>query len=582
MKAPPVHLATLGGALLGFLTMAVVGWNLADAPESAAKESISSEPKSRRAGRDMGRSKPSGPGSLARKELDSIRSAGSQEARLSATFALANSLAPSEIAAWLDNGWFNIRGGPERLLFRNILFARWRETDPEGLLVWSLKNDISAAQVVLGAWAEKEPQRLLDYFKSHPNEVEELRSLRTVAKTHPGLALQRLQEMAAAGMSSNGMGNSFSVFRQLAENSPAALEAILDSLPLLLRNQAESALCGEQLVASFSTEIRALWERPNGWKIFEANLSHNPELRGKLFDELANLPPAWRSSVAESYYHFIQGEQARKWLDVDLESLGFTAAQSKKLRSNALEGLARENPEEAIQRLSGMELSGNARQNLISNLFSSLEDDPGKAEALIARLASEEDRKFARDSLEARKLNQAGAQAENPAEWLEKVSGMNSKSDKNSYLVFRLVDQWDVGKIAELNRQFTALPDDKKQTAAQAIAAGRRYGDSISPVLGEAIRHLVVNPVVRPEGQENSDSDPLRMASEYAAKLAIKDPAAASEWVGSLPAGDTKLWAQKNVAKNWAVYDPKAAEQWVAALPVEARNEVSTFMKKEK
>ena len=129
------------------------------------------------------------------------------------------------------------------------------------------------------------------------------------------------------------------------------------------------------------------------------------------------------------------------------------------------------------------------------------------------------------------------------------------------------MEQWDAGEIAALNQQFAAMADDKKQKAAQAIAASRQFSDSNSSVMGEAIRYLVVNPVARPEGDTNSDTDPTSLASEYAAKLAVKDPGAASGWVGSLPAGDAKLWAQKNLARNWAVYDRKAAVHWAASLP---------------
>ena len=581
MKSIPIHFPTKAGALLGFLAMAVVGWNFGDAPVPTSKNHAA-EPAARRTDRESRRSRSTGPGTQAGMRLDSIRAARTQEARLAATFSLANSLSPSEIAAWLDGGWFTIRGGPEPLLFRNILLARWRETDPEGLLAWSFKNDPSAAQNLLSIWAEKEPQRLIEFFKTHPDEGAELRALHTLANTHPDLALARLQEMATAGISNNRVSNSFSLFCKLAEKSPAALEAILDSLPLPLRNHAESALCGQRLVASFSTEIRALWDRPDGWKIFDANLSHNPTLREKLFDELGNMPPGWRASITDNYYYFTQGEEARKWLDGDFENLGFTAAQANKLRASALMGLARDKPEEAILRMGEVELNASARQNFIANLVSSIGKDPENAEALIAKFHSEVDQKQARDLLAANQSGQAGIKSATPADWLEKVSGMDPKLVGNSSQYFRLMEQWDARDIAELNQQFTAMPDDKKQLAAQVIVAGGRHSDSNSPIKGEAIRYLVVNPVPQLEGGTTSDTDPLQMASEYASRLAIQDPAAASEWVESLPPGDAKLWAQKNMANNWAIYDPKAAEQWVASLPLDARTEVRDFMNKKR
>jgi hypothetical protein len=577
MKSTPTHFPLKAGALLGFLAMAVVGWNLAGGPVPTMTESVNPEAKTRRADRATGRSKPTGPGTLAGKHLDSIRSAGSPEARLSATIALANSLSPSEIAAWLNGGWFNIRGGPEHLLFRNILLARWRETDPEGLLVWSLKNDTSASQAVIASWSEKEPQRLIEFFKNHPDETAELRSLQAIAKSHPALALQRLQEMADAGMSRQGVGNSSGLLRQLAANFPAALEAVLDSLPAQLKNQAESALCGQRLIASFSTEIRALWDRPDGWKLFQSNLSEDA-LRGKMFDELANLPPAWRTSVADNYYYFARGKDTTKWLDADLEGYGFTAGQAKKLRTHALINLALEQPEDALKRINEVVLNTDSRQDFISNMVSSLKNDPERLAALIARLGTEEDRKHARESMESGDQKPDDPKVVKPAEWLKKISAIDPKALANSVEYLHLIGQWDAEKLAELSQQFAVMPDDKKQQAAQVIVAARRYSHSSSPVSGEAIRYLLGNPVTRPEGENNSETDPVRMASDYASNLVVRDPAAARAWVDSLPAGDAKLWAQKNVTKNWAVYDPKSAEQWAASLPVDVRTEVKKFM----
>ena len=62
-------------------------------------------------------------------------------------------------------------------------------------------------------------------------------------------------------------------------------------------------------------------------------------------------------------------------------------------------------------------------------------------------------------------------------------------------------------------------------------------------------------------------------------RWAEKDPVAASDWVQTLPSGDGKLWAQKNLAANWAQYDPEAAKRWAASLPADARTEVQDFMK---
>jgi hypothetical protein len=67
-------------------------------------------------------------------------------------------------------------------------------------------------------------------------------------------------------------------------------------------------------------------------------------------------------------------------------------------------------------------------------------------------------------------------------------------------------------------------------------------------------------------------------ASQFAVNWSKIDPEAASQWVQSLPAGDAKLWAQKNLAANWTQHDPEAVDQWIKTLPAESRGEVEKFM----
>ena len=336
----------------------------------------------------------------------------------------------------------------------------------------------------------------------------------------------------------------------------------------------------------------ALWDRPEGFGLFYGSPRQNPELRGKLFDELANLPPVWRASVAKNCWAFIRdGEDARKWLDANIESYRFTAGQAEKIRGNAWEKLAWYKPEEALTRMAGLELDAENRRKLIADMCRSLAADPARVETLIAGLDSEEEREHARKSLisgTAELLSRFGdanrIKVGDTAEWLDRIGEIDLKDSVSSAPYLHLMEEWGPDKIAELGQQFAALPDDKKKQVAQMIVAGREsvHYNSLftgnTPITGEAIRYLVANPAPRPEGWIGTKTDPLLMASEYASKLAFRDPAAAREWVGSLPAGDAKFWAQKNMARNWAIYDPKATGQWVQSLPSDARAAVRNFM----
>ena len=110
----------------------------------------------------------------------------------------------------------------------------------------------------------------------------------------------------------------------------------------------------------------------------------------------------------------------------------------------------------------------------------------------------------------------------------------------------------------------------------------RQVTDSESnpAIAGEALRYLIANP---PAG--TPDSDPARMpwlnrAVDYVTNLAINNPTAGSEWVESLPDGQTKLWSQLNLHFIWTKYDPKAADGWLKSLPAETQVQVKNLGKK--
>ena len=385
--------------------------------------------------------------------------------------------------------------------------------------------------------------------------------------------------MAASGLSQQGMVYSSSLLAKLAEKSPAALEAALASLPPRLKQQAESALSGERLKTSFTTEIRALWDRPDGWKIFENNIQRSDGMGGKIFDELANIPPAWRAQLASNAYYFIDNTNPQKWLDADLAGYGFSDSQVKNIRESAFSKMGYRQPELAIKRLDEFTDSPESRQRAISNIMSYASGEPEKTAALIALLGNEEDRKTAQGFADARNGDSSETKIEKPADWLDKLGSLDPKSG-SPYSYLRMLEQWDAGKIAELSAGFKNLADDKKLAVARALASNMDYANTGSTLTGDAVRYMVTNPAPDSSESGNSGNDPVRASSAYVVHLATKDPVAASEWVQTLPAGDAKLWAQKNLATNWVQYDPKAVDQWVKSLPSADRAEVTKHLQK--
>ncbi len=581
MSATTPIRAVKAGAAVGFLAMAVVGWKLAETPREtrAAAAGQEAAAPTKRHERRVSRG---GPPEHVRERLRAIRAAATPGERMRGTVELANSLPVAELAAWLDGRWFDVGEGFDATLFKKIVMRRWMEEDPEGHAAWSLKS--GGGTNILATWAKDDPQRVLAFFQKYPNEQQEIQALGVMAGSHPDIALGRLRELIGKGVNTRNSGSYYiqRAFAEIGRKNPAALEAAMDSLPGIWRNTAENILVGRRLKSDFDGELRKLWERPDGFQTF-LKAANDSETRAKLLDQLEILPASWKSRLASDYHSFIDSGNAEKWLNLDLESHGFTAEQIKSVKKYSLQYLAYRKPELVLQEMAELELSDAERRNLISNLFSSSESrKPGKAEALIARLGSEEDRQFARARLETRDSDPfaepSQAKIEKPADWLETAAKLDPQ-DGSSYQLFSQLGRWDSQKLAELAGGFRSLPDERKTQVAKVIV-GRHYlpNDTDPTLRGEAISHLVAQPP-DDQGTNPRGESPLQLASTHAVFWARKDPDAASSWVQTLPAGEAKLWAQKNLAANWAQYDPDAADRWINTLPADTRGEVRKFMK---
>ena len=558
---------------IGFLVMAVLGWNLAG-PAAHAKpqpgESITRHsPRPRPAKR-------AGPPEHVLQMMNAMRAAALPEDRMRAALALANTLPVSEFAAWLDGGWFNLPDGCEAVIFRKLLNDRWQHEDPEGFALHGLKSGSHDVTFLLGSWPESDPQRVIGFFKEHPVPWLEMQALGKIAAQDPALVLGRLQELIAVGASTNNVGL---VFPALAKTSPAALEAMLDSMPSAWRNFAESALVGQRLKDSFPEEIRRLWDRPDGWRLFQKGLSMGERSSAdQLLSELANIPASWRGKIAENTYQFLNESNAGKWWSADLEGQGFSAAQASQIRHAAVQQLSYQQPEAALKLLVQTELPDKERRNLIDLIFSQA-DTPEEAAPLLALLGSEDDRQKAREAMAPRPVACGGGEPriESPAEWLEQAAALKQNGGDG---FVSLLSHWDENKIAEVSQGFRALPDDQKRQVAIMLAGNVAPYNCPNPALtGEAIRYLAAQPDAG-NPSENAALNSSQLASTLAVVWAQNDPAAASAWVETLPAGETKSWARKNLAANWANYDSDATEQLINTLPADARAEVNDYLKK--
>ncbi len=553
--------------------MAALGWTLTAPTPGTTTPTEANHSRMKRS--RPARAPRSAAAETAARRMGALRAAVTPEARMLAAIELANSLSPSHFAAWRDHGWFDLRSGPELMVFEKILMDRWQREDPEGMLAWALDKDRSAAENLLKEWAAMEPQRLLDYFKAHPDLEAEMEMLAEIAKNSPDLALRRLCEMVQEGFSPKALESVEGLLAALAAKSMAELEVMLDSLQPSLKLRAEVALSKQRLAASFSDGIRTLWDRPDGWKIFSDSFSRSPEFTAKLIGELGNLPADWRASLAREGWNLIGGPSPSLWLDADFAKADFTSDEAAGIRRYAFQILASGNQTEALQRLAEMDFSTEYRGEMLKSIVSG--GDPEKLRPLVEQLANEGERQAALAILDHRTGPEENTKVAGPDDLLAKIGGSDFvESEAGHY--FAQTQTWKPEDLASLSASFQMLSDGQKAKAADVISNGNL--DAVpSGLRGQAIRYLVENPQILAAAKKEGWNSTIARSSDYAVTLSERDPVAAAAWVESLPQGEAKLWTSKNLIDNWSQYDPQAAAAWEKNLPPSDRAEIAKLPK---
>jgi hypothetical protein len=572
MKPNPSSAAHHAGLALTFFAMAAAGWIVGGGPSPEPGDAAVDAPPERAARVPVRDSSRYGVPVSAKSQVAAIKSLRTPEERMRATIHLANTLSPRQLHDWLEGRWFEMGSGYDLSLFNKIARERLRTEDPRLFLKWALGEESDAGSVMADV-AAADPDYVLECIAETPLTSRLSEMLRNLARSHPALALRAFQELRGKA-DPNGPGDHYrrQILSALAEHSPQTLAAAMDSLDPEDRRHVEVVFLREKLSGSFESEIRKLWERPDGWTLFRESYPGNQDLGNKLLAELGNLPPEWRGRLAQEHHGFINRENAREWWDVDYRKLGFSKEQELRIRSSVALQIGQREPEEAMRLLGSLDLPENQRTNVLRNLIlNQRHQDPERAESLLAHLPTEKERDEVRSMFSRMGGGDTASVPNSPAEWLREVTtGGVVVSDLGRYT--SALRQWDQEKLGQLAAEFRSLPAETKGAVAGALM--NNVPDRA--LRGEAISYLVANPPA--EGQPGNSNVTSRAAT-FAAEWGRSDPQGATQWVQSLPAGESRLWAQKNLALAWSEYEPEEAGRWMSRLPAEERKQVEEFVK---
>jgi hypothetical protein len=576
MKLPPIHLL----AAACFATFALAGWQAAtpEKPATPAPEDTPTAKASKRGPRTAGKS--AMPEDV-RQRLAAIHAARTPDERLRATLDLAHSLPVSEMERWYKSDWFDFNDNMDSNLFFRITRTRWLAEDPAGLMTYFLSRNNEKTSEMAGRWACQDPSAALAFMEGvkDNDDLQQLASAMAgpLAEADPALAVEQVLKLQKI-LGENASIAISELIDALAKNAPGLLEGESADWPAALQQNAAQSLAKVSLKRDFAGGIAGLRDAPDGRKRFLTAMESDSDLIKEMAKNPSSLPDGWFAEAASSNPYYLVNEDPGKWLDTDLAAMGFDESQASRLRSYAMSYLGQKDPDRALALLEGDTLDQSQRNDLLSNTLSYLATkDKARAEAWIATLTDPQEIEQARQALE-----NASAEAEDktpptPAEWL---SGLVDKSESAMWQYARLAQSWDRDQLAAATAEFAGLPPDQKSSIASKLAKANQ-GNTPTPLLAEAIRYLLENPVAPDPATERNGAGTVLVhsTSNLASSWGREDPVAAGRWIRSLPPGEERVWAAKNLAAQWAEYEPAAARQWATGLPADERQEVIDYLK---
>jgi len=238
----------------------------------------------------------------------------------------------------------------------------------------------------------------------------------------------------------------------------------------------------------------------------------------------------------------------------------------QKLRTYALRRLIYTEPQRLQEVLATATLDPEAMDEVIRAAVARLATvDRAKAEELIAQLADPNEKASAQARLDEAPFQEKMPRIETPEE-IGKLAAFKGGQD-----ITDAMEAWGDDEIQRAAKAFEKLPQSEKNALAIKLGNSPMWSSRCIPLCAAAYDHLLRDPAV----QTHKGRTTQERAYAFAALYGSQDPAAASRWVESLPAGEARVWAAKNVAASWAEYYPEESRKWVEGLDFRAEVEAA-------
>lgn len=523
-----------------------------------------------------------------RQAITPVLAARSEEDRQRAAVQLARSVPVAEMADWLDGRWYPFAAGLDGWIFDRIIRQRWLEQDPAGLASQCLVRNTGDLDPIMRIWAKRDPEGVVAWLWQikAPNELNRLAyaCFEVISRQKPLLALaqvpvihQRLGESASPWLAA--------MLVNLAQDHQQAVMLEQVAWPQSLRAVVQRALNVAPATVDFSAIIERMKKEPDGLDQFVAAISSD-RFAARVLEHAAILPKGWLAAASLSQYSvfMVMDADPKYWLGVDLSAHGLSESMVSKFLDLGMSGLINRDPEQAVRLLKRGDLRPSDRRNLLSNGFSRLaRKDRQRAEVCLVELTDPKEIAMAKDSIKHAFVGTASEVVAPPKlktrEWITAFANERGLRDRQ----VKSALEWNTGTSAILREEFAALSDAQKDFVALRCAMfdsqlmGESRGDlsAFTWLRAEGIARYLNHP---PAGMQKWSFDRNRVEPSimrFAIGWALEDPASASRWAQEdLPLGAMRTGVMKNVADYWRKYQPAAATEWLHSLPAGEREEI--------
>lgn len=504
-----------------------------------------------------------------RSRVRQVREARGGAARLREVVLLATNLPVVEMPAWFAGNYLEFLDDSAEDVFYQILTERWLEADPAGGARWMLEHEKGSVARAVASWVEADEAAAVAFVRGMPaSRREEAASalVRAVGRRSVADALELLEQLRPAE-------GSVQVVGELARMDREAVMARAAAAGGELRRNYLQVAAGAWMKEDMPWVVAMMEREGLGPEVFceLANTTGAGEVGRLVLRHAALLPPGWLERLAAGDGVSVTLGSEAEWLNVREGRAGLPKRllEQFQLQAAAMPWWYNDMRETGRKLVEGGDwLPVVARVKIAETLVLRWADDPDAARAWVAGLDGEfkaaGEKAFARMIAERGKARQARV----PTTPSEVVAGLAAGTLTKEP---ELAGGWNPAEVSDAVRMVGSM---EAEAAGRILGTLRSDSTRLPRPVGAALLSQALSVPTSGGGDDDQARQRMRVACEFAAEWAAESPRQAADWVTTLPAGDERLWAARNVALQWARYSVSEAREWASRLTESERRSV--------